>query len=90
MNTSAKTLIVTTLIAFAGTTGLVLSAENARAPKQQIVKLERVVIIGKRANPETQVAQRIEQLPRVVIEGRRAQPDTQLASAKTCAPQTTC
>jgi hypothetical protein len=88
MNTRSTTLFATALLAVAGTAGLVISAESA-APKQQIVKLERVVIVGKRANPELQQQQAaIVQLPRVVIEGRRApDADTQMASAKTCLPQ---
>ncbi|MDN3918841.1 hypothetical protein [Roseateles violae] len=89
MNTSSKTLFVAGLIALVGSTGFVISAENAAAPKQEIVKLERVVIVGKRAAPATQVAQQQEivKLPRVVVEGRRAPADTQLAVAKSCAPQ---
>jgi hypothetical protein len=53
------------------------------AADQHIVKLERVVIVGKRsavAGPEVSIAQ----LPRVVITGRSmaATPELQLASAR--------
>ncbi len=57
---------------------------NTAPSGQDIVKLERVVIVGKRSAieaPEVVVAQ----LPRVVITGRSAAatPDVQLASART-------
>jgi hypothetical protein len=53
-------------------------------PPQEVVKLERVVIVGKRSAveaPEVVIAQ----LPRVVITGRSTAttPDMQLASAST-------
>ncbi len=66
MNTAAKTFIVAIAsVAAAAATGVGLANRTA-APATEIVKLERVVIVGKRA--ETAV---IAQLPRVVIEGRR-------------------
>lgn len=92
MNTSTKTLFVTALIAaigLIGAAGLVVGQADKAALPQQIVKLERVVIVGKRADT-TQLAQRIEQLPRVVIEGRRADAATVVASAKVCQAQTLC
>lgn len=59
--------------------------EAAQAP--QIVQLERVIIEGKRLQPNEQVAQ----LPRVVIEGRSLNHGVQLASAQpVCAAQTLC
>ncbi len=60
---------------------------------QEIVKLERVVIEGKRTPQVVAVAQpRIEQLPRVVIEGRRSVSlaDVQVASAKICSAPAVC
>lgn len=57
--------------------------KEGSAATQDIVKLERVVIVGKRSDveaPEVVIAQ----LPRVVITGRStaATPDVQLASAR--------
>jgi len=61
--------------------------EAAQAPTQEIVKLERVIIEGKRLQPNEQVAQ----LPRVVIEGRSLNHGVQLASARpVCVAQTLC
>lgn len=94
MNTSIKTLSAAALIAVTGligATGLVLGHADSATPKQEIVKLERVVIVGKRMNAaDVQLAQRIEQLPRVVIEGRRADATTLLASAKVCKANVLC
>ena len=51
-------------------------------PQQEIVKLERVVVIGKRSIADAQqAAQRIEKLPRVVVTGRRADAAMQVAMA---------
>ncbi|MDR7267844.1 hypothetical protein J2X20_000473 [Pelomonas saccharophila] len=64
MNTAAKTFIVASAsVAAAAATGVAL-ANHAAAPAKEIVKLERVVIVGKRADA-------VALLPRVVIEGRR-------------------
>lgn len=74
MNTTAKTFIVAIAsVAAAAATGVTL-ANHAAAPATEIVKLERVVIVGKRAEA-------VAQLPRVVIEGRRD--STTLAAAQT-------
>ena len=51
-------------------------ANRTAAPATDVVKLERVVVTGKRAD-----APMIAKLPRVVVEGRRA--DTMLAAAPT-------
>lgn len=66
MNTAATTFIVAIAsVAAAAATGVSLANRTA-APAAEIVKLERVVIVGKRADTAV-----IAQLPRVVIEGRR-------------------
>ncbi len=87
MNTATfKIATATTIVALFGAAGLVLAGVEP-APATQIVKLERVVITGKRM---TEVA-RVEHLPRVVIEGRRADTEQQLAQAdKRCADPTLC
>jgi len=89
MNTSNRFSIALIATIF-GATALMFAQAEIAAPKHpEIVKLERVVITGKRAGADTQVAQqRIEQLPRVVITGRRAEADLQFAQA--CAAQTLC
>ncbi|CAN5144984.1 hypothetical protein BH11PSE10_BH11PSE10_07310 [soil metagenome] len=95
MNASLTTLF-TAIGAVAASAVLALALAEpgaALAPPQEVVKLERVVVVGKRLNAaDLQVAQqrpqqRIEKLPRVVIEGRRA--DTLLAD-RSCAAQTLC
>jgi hypothetical protein len=88
MNTTA--LFAALTIALAGAASLVvLEAPQAEAmPAQQIVKLERVVVEGRRAPQATTVARNIERLPTVVIEGRRDQ--TQIASAAACKVTAIC
>lgn len=101
MNTSSKTLLATALIAVTGILGaaaLVVGGEPAGQPvavasaKTEIVKLERVVIVGKPTPAAVQVAQRVEQLPRVVVIGKRAasSEDLQVAGARLCASNAVC
>ena len=80
MNTTAQALIFAIVtVASAASIGLGL-AERAAKPEATIVKLERVVVIGKSAAAPAVIAQ----LPRVVITGRSAtQADVQLAAART-------
>lgn len=67
MNTAAKTFaLAVASVAAAAAFGVGLANRTA-APATLIVKLERVVVIGKRADVSV-----VAQLPRVVIEGRRA------------------
>ena len=77
MNTTAKALVFAIVtVASAASIGMSLADRKA---KTETVKLERVVIVGKRAEPSTVIAQ----LPRVVITGRSAaHGDVQLAAAK--------
>ena len=78
MNITANAItfaIVT--VASAASIGLALADRSAQ-PGTEIVKLERLVVIGKRA-----AAPVVAQLPRVVIIGRSsAHDDVQLAAAK--------
>ena len=67
MNTAAKTFVVAIAAVAASAAIGVGLANHTVAPATDIVKLERVVVIGKRADTSV-----IAQLPRVVIEGRRA------------------
>ena len=64
------------IVAIFGSVALELVQAAAPAP-QEVVKLERVVIVGKRA-------QTVAQVPRVVSEGRRTLPTdgVQVAAAK--------
>ena len=81
MNAATQTfLIAVASVAAAAAIGVTL-ADRMTAPAQEVVKLERVVVVGKRA--DTQV---VAQLPRVVIEGRRAVPaDVTVAQAQPAA-----
>ena len=77
MNTTAKALVFAIVtVASAASIGMGLADRKA---KTETVKLERVVIVGKRAEASTVIAQ----LPRVVITGRSAAHGAvQLAAAK--------
>jgi len=79
MNITAQALVFAVAsVAVAAAIGTGLADTTTAQPEQQIVKLERVVIVGKRAEAATEVAV----LPRVVITGKRAaEADVQLASA---------
>lgn len=92
MNTTAKTLVVTALIALSAVgaaIGTVIGHADTAA-RHDVVKLERVVINGKRADAASQVA-KVEQLPRVVVEGRRADAaSVQVAVARLCDTQALC
>ena len=80
MNTTA--LFATALIAVAGAAAsLVLeAAPEAPAAQPQVVKLERVVVEGRR----------VQTLPTVIVEGRRSQDGTQLARAVCDTKTATC
>lgn len=87
MNSTAKALVFAVIaVASAASIGMGLAERSQRSSTttQEVVKLERVVIVGKRA--PTLIAQ----LPRVVITGHRnTQPsDTVLAAA--CSTTRTC
>lgn len=77
MNTAAQTFVVALVsVAAAAVLGVGL-ANSTAAPTTEIVKLERVVVVGKRADTTV-----VAKLPRVVVEGRRAV-ETTLAAAPT-------
>lgn len=79
MSTAAKTFVVAIAAGAASAAIGVGLANRTAAPAAEIVKLERVVVTGKRADPTV-----IAQLPRVVIEGRRAvQSEVTVAAAQT-------
>lgn len=81
MTTAAKTFIVAIAAVAASAAIGVGMANRAAAPATDIVKLERVVVAGKRADAMT-----VATLPRVVIEGRRtASSDVTLAMSTTWA-----
>jgi hypothetical protein len=73
-----RTVSLITVIALAGAATLAM-VEASRAPATPIEKLERVVIVGKRAGADEQQAR--VQLPRVVVIGHRADNATQVAQA---------
>ena len=74
MNTAATTKIAAAIALFAVAVAAALVGGAATETKNEktveIVKLERVVVIGKRAQPAQEAAVVIAQLPRVVITGR--------------------
>lgn len=81
MNTNAKALVFAIVtVASAASIGMGL-AERSAQPRAGVVKLERVVVVGKRAAAAPAV---VAQLPRVVITGRSmaAQSEAQYAAAK--------
>ena len=87
MNTTAQALVFAVIaVASAASIGMGLADRmhnSSSTTTQEIVKLERVVIVGKRAT--------VAQLPRVVVIGHRntQQPaDTMLAAS--CASQVSC
>lgn len=81
MTTAAKTFIAAIAAVAASAAIGVGMANRAAAPATEIVKLERVVVVGKRADTMT-----VATLPRVVIEGRRtASSDVTLAMSTTWA-----
>lgn len=85
MNIIAKTIVLATVCA--ATLSAFALAYQGAAPQPKIVKLERVVIVGKRMGVE-----HIAQLPRVLIEGRRNQvgSDLQVAQAAACLNKQVC
>ena len=79
MNITAQALVfavASVAVAAAIGTGL---ADTAAQPEQQIVKLERVVVIGKRMEAPTEVAV----LPRVLITGKRSAEPSDMHMAST-------
>ncbi|MBV8503010.1 MAG: hypothetical protein JO006_15000 [Paucibacter sp.] len=84
---TTKSLAITALVALLGAASLAFMQTEPAAPRQEVLKFERVVIEGKRA-VATQTAD-IVKLPRVVIEGRHH--DTmQLAKANHCSATVSC
>jgi len=84
MNAAKSLVLAVACAAGAAAIGIALAdagATRAEA-RREIVKLDRVVITGKRAQPK---AVAIAQLPRVVIQGHRSA-HTQLAQAAAKAP----
>jgi membrane protein implicated in regulation of membrane protease activity len=82
MNTTAQALVFAIIsVAAAAAVGMGLAGRTAQ-PATEIVKLERVVIVGKRVDAQAPVV--VAQLPRVIIEGRRAvqADDLQIANAR--------
>jgi hypothetical protein len=78
MNAATKTFVIAIAAVTTSAAIGVGLANRTAAPATEIVKLDRVVVVGKRAN-----AQEIAKLPRVVIEARRtASTEVAMASAK--------
>lgn len=83
MNTAAQTFVVAIVsVAAAAAIGVGLANRTA-APAAEVVKLERVVVVGKRMDTTV-----VAKLPRVVIEQRRAATaaDMKMAAALPAVP----
>lgn len=75
----------------AGASAAYLIHAKSSAPAVATVKLERVVITGKRQQLAAAAQARpVERLPRVVIEARRAPEALQVADAQACAAALAC
>ncbi len=85
MNATTQILLAVSSVAAAAAIGVAL-ANRMATPAADVVKLERVVVVGKRAPAEAPVA--VVKLPRVVVEHRRsaATGDTHVAQARQAAP----
>ena len=86
-----KTLALTAFIALFGAAGLALMESQPANAQPEIVKLEPVLVVGKRAT-NTEAPMAIVQLPRVEVVGKRVVNDTPVstAAAKNCAVTTVC
>jgi len=94
MNSRLTQKLVASLVAGAATGALLLLVHAGTIPKHPLMLLERVVIVGKSAQPATpavtQLAQ-VQQLPRVLVEGRRADAlPLQLARRSSCEQPLVC
>lgn len=82
--TATKTFVVTVVLALAAATTLALThqVDGSSASHPAVVKLERVVMVGKRAVPAAEETQQIVRLPQVVIEGRSVLVEKRLAATQ--------
>jgi len=86
MNAAAQTLLfAVTSVAAAAALGVAIADHTTAAPATEIVKLERVVVVGKRVDLQAPV---VAKLPRVVIEQHRvaSADDVRLAQALPATP----
>lgn len=92
--TATKTFVATVVLALVAAATLALTHQvDGSVSQPAVVKLERVVVVGKRAVPAaeaTQQAQQIVRLPQVVIEGRSVATEQRLAAAKASCTSTQC
>lgn len=92
--TATKTFVATVVLALVAAATLALTHQvDGSVSQPAVVKLERVVVVGKRAVPAaeaTQLAQQIVRLPQVVIEGRSVATEQRLAAAKASCTSTQC
>lgn len=92
--TATKTFVATVILALGAAATLALTHQvDGGVSQAKVVKLERVVVVGRRAVPVaegTQLAQQIVRLPQVVIEGRSVATELRLAAAKASCTSTQC
>ena len=89
---ATKTFVATVVLALvaAATLALTHQVDGSSVNHSKVVKLERVVVVGKRAVPAAEGTQQIVRLPQVVIEGRSVATEQQLAAAKASCTSTLC
>ena len=83
-----KSLVATALVALLGAASLAFMHVEPMSGQPEIVKLERVVINGKRAVAADE-AVTIVQLPRVLVQGHRGDA-IQVAKTANCSTTTVC
>jgi hypothetical protein len=90
--TATKTFVATVVLALVAAVTLALThqVDGSSASHPAVVKLERVVVVGKRAVPASEGTQQIVRLPQVVIEGRSVGAEQRLAAAKASCSSTLC
>ncbi len=90
--TATKTFVATIVLALvaAATLALTHQVDAGSASQPGVVKLERVVVVGKRAVPAAESTQQIVRLPQVVIEGRSVATEQRLAATKAACTSTLC
>lgn len=89
--TATKTFVATVVLALVAAATLALTHQvDGSVSQPAVVKLERVMVVGKRAVPAAEHTQQIVRLPQVVIEGRSVATEQRLAAAKASCTSTQC
>lgn len=81
---------VASLVALGVTSALLALINVGTTAEQPLMRLERVLIIGKSSEPTHLLAQRVERLPRVLVLGQRADVGDQRLAQQPCATAALC